>query len=212
MQAEHWVQTAGYIASALVFATFCMKTMTPLRVVAICSNAVFITYGALAHIYPVLILHLVLLPLNGWRTWKLISLERKLKAAVAGGFSVEWLKPFMTGRSLAAGEVLFRRGDEADNLYMLLSGEVLLVEIDHRLKPGDLFGEIALFSTAHRRTQTAIAEGDVELLFIGEKQLSQVCYQNPGVALYFLRLTTNRLLANFARVEPARQDAGAASR
>jgi CRP/FNR family transcriptional regulator, cyclic AMP receptor protein len=42
------------------------------------------------------------------------------------------------------GEILFSRGDEADGLYMLLAGNVLLREMDHRLGAGDLFGEIAL--------------------------------------------------------------------
>ncbi len=36
----------------------------PLRVVAIGSNVLFATYGALAHIHPVFLLHVVLLPIN----------------------------------------------------------------------------------------------------------------------------------------------------
>ena len=35
----------GYIAAALVFATFSMKTMVPLRLVGIASNLFFIAYG-----------------------------------------------------------------------------------------------------------------------------------------------------------------------
>jgi CRP-like cAMP-binding protein len=40
---------------------------------------------------------------------------------------------------------------------------------------------------------------DVDLLWISEGELAQVCYQNPGMAFYFLKLTTNRLLANASR-------------
>ena len=40
-----WIEAAGYLASALVLATFCMKTMIPLRGAAICSNVAFIVYG-----------------------------------------------------------------------------------------------------------------------------------------------------------------------
>jgi uncharacterized protein YjiS (DUF1127 family) len=41
-----------------------MSSMVPLRAVAICSNVLFAGYGALAHIYPVLALHAILLPVN----------------------------------------------------------------------------------------------------------------------------------------------------
>lgn len=54
----------GYLASALVLATFCMRDMRWLRGVAIASNLAFIGYGALADLGPVLMLHLLLLPLN----------------------------------------------------------------------------------------------------------------------------------------------------
>lgn len=59
-----WINLLGYAASASVLATFCMNTMVPLRAVAICSNVLFAVFGALAHIYPVLILHVILLPVN----------------------------------------------------------------------------------------------------------------------------------------------------
>ena len=54
----------GYLASLLVLATFCMRGMVALRLLAITSNVAFIAYGALADIHPVLLLHVVLLPVN----------------------------------------------------------------------------------------------------------------------------------------------------
>lgn len=41
-----------------------MTTITALRTVALLSNVLFIIYGCLAHIEPVLLLHVVLLPVN----------------------------------------------------------------------------------------------------------------------------------------------------
>lgn len=73
-----WIEVAGYVASGLVFCTFCMKTMIPLRIVAIASNAAFIVFGYFAAIYPVLILHAVLLPLNGYRLLEVHQLVRKV--------------------------------------------------------------------------------------------------------------------------------------
>jgi hypothetical protein len=54
----------GYAASIAVLATFLMPTMMPLRLVAIVSNILFVTYGYAAHIPPVMFLHIALLPIN----------------------------------------------------------------------------------------------------------------------------------------------------
>jgi hypothetical protein len=57
----------GWLAAALVLATFCMHNMVALRLTAMASNLAFIAYGASAGIDPVLMLHMLLLPLNAWR-------------------------------------------------------------------------------------------------------------------------------------------------
>jgi CRP/FNR family cyclic AMP-dependent transcriptional regulator len=195
----NWIEAAGYLASALVLATFCMKTMIPLRAAAICSNVAFIVYGFYDNLYPVLVLHAILLPLNIWRAAQMLRLIRRVEAASKGDLSTDWLRPFMKETRLKAGEVVFNKGDHADRLYMIIAGEIHLEQIDHAMHAGDLFGEIGLFSADHTRTQTARARTDVDLLWISEGELAQICYQNPGMAFYFLKLTTNRLLANASR-------------
>jgi len=60
-------EIAGYLASGLVLATFTMKSMRPLRIMAVLSNVAFIYYAVIAGIFPVLILHGVLLPMNVFR-------------------------------------------------------------------------------------------------------------------------------------------------
>jgi hypothetical protein len=50
-----------------VLATFLMRTMRLLRLVAILSNVLFVGYGYIDHIQPVFLLHLTLLPINLWR-------------------------------------------------------------------------------------------------------------------------------------------------
>ena len=57
----------GYLASLLVLATFCMRSMLGLRMLAIASNVAFLAYAAFAGIHPVLVLHALLLPINAWR-------------------------------------------------------------------------------------------------------------------------------------------------
>lgn len=64
-------EPVGYLASLLVLATFCMRDMVALRVVAIAGNLAFIAYSGLAQIGPVLLLHVLLLPVNVLRLLEL---------------------------------------------------------------------------------------------------------------------------------------------
>jgi hypothetical protein len=60
----------GFLAAGLVFGTFYMKSMVPLRFLALCSNVAFIGYAAGLGLTPVLVLHAALLPVNAWRLWQ----------------------------------------------------------------------------------------------------------------------------------------------
>jgi len=79
----NWGEAAGYLASALVFSTFSMKSMVALRCTAIASNAAFIAYGLAGGLRPVLILHLALLPLNLLRLHQLCRPRAAGRAAFA---------------------------------------------------------------------------------------------------------------------------------
>src|SRR6266478_1330317 len=72
----------GYLACALVFATFYMTAMLPLRLTAIASNVAFIAYGYLGGMTPILLLHMSLLSLNVWRLCQTMRVaNRVLRAA-----------------------------------------------------------------------------------------------------------------------------------
>lgn len=60
----HGTDLVGYAASLLVFVTFYMKRMLPLRLTAIASNIAFIGYAWANGLTPILVLHATLLPLN----------------------------------------------------------------------------------------------------------------------------------------------------
>lgn len=61
----------GFAACGATLCTFAQKRMVPMRICAIAANVFFIGYGALGLLYPVLMLHLVLLPLNVGRLFQL---------------------------------------------------------------------------------------------------------------------------------------------
>jgi hypothetical protein len=63
----------GYLAASLVFATFMMRTMLPLRLMALASNAAFITYALVADLMPILLLHALLVPINLYRICQILK-------------------------------------------------------------------------------------------------------------------------------------------
>jgi len=173
------VELIGYLASLLVFSTFYMKTMMPLRSVAIASNVAFITYGYLAGLYPVFLLHVVLLPLNIWRLYQMRKLIARVRQASKGTYSIEALLPFMIKAKLKKGEVLFRKGETADKLYYLVSGSIRFPEIEATTAPGDIIGEIGVFSPWKARTASAVAESDSMLLVLSNQKVLAVCRRSP---------------------------------
>ena len=78
------VELVGYLASALVFATFYTKAMPALRLAAIASNIAFIVYGHLGGLAPIVLLHAGLLPLNAWRLCQMLRRRDKVGRATPG--------------------------------------------------------------------------------------------------------------------------------
>lgn len=197
----HLVDVAGYVAAVLVFLTFYMKTMIPLRLVGICSNCVFIIYAYFGTLYPVLILHIILLPLNLLRLREMLRLTKQVSAATRADLSMDWLKPFTSTRQLETGDVLFRKGDRADAMFFIVSGAYRLVEIGVQLPQGQVVGELGLLAPDQARTQTLECTASGEVLQITYEQVKQLYYQNPQFGFYFLQLTTKRLFENIANLE-----------
>ncbi len=194
-------EIAGYVAAVLVFMTFYTKTMIPLRLVGICSNCTFIFYGYLGHLYPVLILHMILLPLNAMRLREMLTLAKQVREAMRGDPNMTWLKPFTTRRTVSRGEVVFHQGDKADHMFVVISGRFRLVESGVEIMPPAVLGEFALFTPERTRTQTLECIEEGILLQISYSQVEQLFYQNPKFAFYFLHLIAQRLLQNNARLE-----------
>ncbi len=202
-----WADALGYLAALLVLATFSMQTMLPLRVTGIASNCVFIAYGYFTAAWPVVALHLVLLPLNSLRLYQMMELVRKVQEASRGDLSMDWLKPYMTRQRHRAGEVVFRKGEAGEQMYYTLTGRYRLAEIASEVSPGQLIGELGFLAPDHRRTQTFECIEDGELLVISYADLKQLYFQNPKFGLYFLQLASERLFRDIRRLEAAQGQA-----
>ena len=95
--------------------------------------------------------------------------------------------------------VLFRKGDLAREIVYVAMGRLKLQEIDHYLGPGELIGEIGLFSIEKVRTMTVICETDCELYTMTDEMMYRLYYQNPKLGFFFMRLIVERLLADVRR-------------
>ena len=195
-----WIEAFGYLGALMTLATFSMKTMLHLRIVGIVANLAFITYGVLDHVYPVLLLHMTLLPLNVWRLWQLLHMTRQIKAISASRLSMEWLKPFSRRKDAQAGETLFRKSDAATEILFVLSGRFRAVEADVVLEQGEVMGELGLITKEHKRTQTVVCEQAGSLLQINYDEVRQMYFQNPRFGFYFLELVAERLMRDANRM------------
>lgn len=91
-------------------------------------------------------------------------------------------------RLVRAGDVLFRKGEAAEEAYLVISGQIALDEKDDGspaqviVGPGALIGEMALF-TAIQRPATAVARETGSLLKLPRSLMARVLGEFPAAAL-----------------------------
>ena len=178
-----------------------MKTMARLRVANIVSNFFFLLYGYLAPAFPTFLMYVALLPINFFRLYQLRDLISKVKSSAQGDLIMDWLKPFMKRRKYKKGTVLFRKGDRAVEMFYTVTGKYLVSEIGVELPPGKLFGELGVLTPDSRRTQSVECIEDGEVLTVTYDKVLELYFQDPDFGFYFLKLTSERLLQNIARLE-----------
>lgn len=189
------------VAALLVIVSAFVRTMIPLRWLAVASNFGFILYGLLYPAPLMVALHAVLLPVNLWRVWQMIGLTRRVSAAADARQMELWLRPYMRSRRYRAGEPVFASGDVADRLYFVAEGQVQLPEVGSTVQAGQLFGEIAFFAPGRQRSSSARCLSDCTLLSIDETTFRELVYQNPDFGLEVVRLIAGRLSEDVRRLQ-----------
>ncbi|MBV8120434.1 MAG: cyclic nucleotide-binding domain-containing protein [Alphaproteobacteria bacterium] len=183
----------GYLASILVLCTFCAKTMLPLRTIALGSNVAFISYGALLHLYPVLLLHVILLPLNAWRLAEILLLGKRAQKLAGADAIFTALSPFATRTIARRGEVIIRRGDPSECLYLVYEGLLLVDEAGAERGSGSVIGEMGVLSRTQVRTATVRAHTDCVLGRVSKHDFDRIYFTNPSLGLEVIRLIIDRL-------------------
>lgn len=202
----------GILGGIFYLASHSQKDMISLRVLALASNVLFLIFSVLHTHFelrqlielPEFLLNVILLPINAKRLVEIIRLTKQIEQATLESPVTEWLLPHMHLRKHKAGEVLFRKGDVADEIVYVASGKLSLQGIDHFIGPGELIGEIGLFSPEKARTLTVVCDTDCELYQMTDEQIYRLYYQNPKLGFFFMRLIVERLLRDVKRgaIEP----------
>ncbi len=94
------------------------------------------------------------------------------------------------------GNHLARKGDAGHEMYIVISGE-LLVHSDTgeeiaRTLPGGYAGEMAILSQ-EPRSASLLAKGDVRVLCIGQKEFEEILRERPDASLAVIRELCSRL-------------------
>jgi hypothetical protein len=203
---------AAAAAAVFTITSSFVKTMVPLRLLALFSNCGFLAYGLLHPSWVMALMHGVLLPINTLRLNDMLRLTRQVRVATGSNdTSGLWLRPYMKTVQRKAGDVLFVKGAPAEHLYVLAKGRVEFVEIGTSIGPGKMFGEIAFFAPHGKRTLTARCSEDCTLLSINQSTVRQLYYQNPQFGFEIVGLIAARLTADVERLQkqPTRPEAAA---
>ena len=113
-------------------------------------------------------------------------------------------------RTLAPDEVLIRKGDSGDSLFLIHEGWVKIVTEDSRGEeliinkcgPGETIGEMALLDRSPR-SATVIALDRAEVLEIKQDVFEQLLNQRPDISLGIIRSYSSRLRFSTTYIERA---------
>jgi hypothetical protein len=196
-----WANILGLIGGIFYITSIWMKTVIPLRVAGIASAFFFFCAAVVSRSLPSVFLYGVLVPLNILRLYQITELIKKIRLASGRDISVDWLEPFMTRRKYRKGDRLFEKGDLADEMFLNVSGRFLVRDIEVEIGQGRLFGEMGILTPGSRRLYAIDCIESGAVLTVSYDKLRELYFENPEFGFHFLRLTSERMLQNIARLE-----------
>ena len=191
----------GVIGAIFYVVSMSMKTVIPLRITGIVSACFLLGAGIMSSSLPAIVLYAMLLPVHSIRLYQMLELIKKVRAAAQGDLSMNWLRPYMKKRKHRKGDILFRKGDFADEMFLVGKGKYWIPELHIELRPGEIFGEMGLLTSGYHRTQSVECAENGHVMTIPYDEVRALYFENPQFGFYFLRLTSNRLLQGLARSE-----------
>ncbi|WP_380053940.1 Crp/Fnr family transcriptional regulator [Falsihalocynthiibacter sp. SS001] len=202
----NWIEAVGWLASIMTVACYSARTMLPLRILAISSSVCFALYSFVLQLWPLFYMEMILLPINVYRFWQVLSLRVKVDHKTdKSSFDFSIIKAYGKKLNFAEGSTVFKKGDGTDYLYFIEKGRISIDELGVEMVAGDIFGEIAFFTDAATRTATASCIEQAEVYALTEKQLMRLQFEDPSFGMAVMRTITRRLL-DPARKLPVRSE------
>ena len=103
------------------------------------------------------------------------------------------------------GSAVFRSGEPAEALYVVLSGSVRIVEGTDgeatevaRIGPGDYFGELSLLLD-ETHVRSAVVDEEAELLVVPKEPFQELLESQPDLAAEFRKKAEERVPTSFDR-------------
>jgi CRP-like cAMP-binding protein len=97
--------------------------------------------------------------------------------------------------TFAAGQTIFREGDQPTLMYVVIKGEVMLsvkgIEVE-KLGPGGVLGEMAMIDSVPR-SATAVAQTNCSLVPVDHRRFIFLVQQTPKFAIQIMRVMADRL-------------------
>jgi CRP-like cAMP-binding protein len=115
------------------------------------------------------------------------------KAAMFQGLNQAHIQSIVdigVAKQFANGRVIFKKGDQQEELYLIVKGKVRITreyplggyETLAELEEGQAFGEMAVFGDDVVRSATARAAADCELLILKREPFRQLLQNDPRLA------------------------------
>jgi hypothetical protein len=191
----------GALGAIFYIVSMSMKTAIPLRVTSLISTVCLLGASLLVYAIPAIVLYALLLPVHAIRLYQMLELIKKVRAATNTDHSMDWLRPYMKRRNYQKGDILFRKGDPANEMFLVGKGKYRVVELDNELQPGQIFGEIGLLTPGFMRTQSVECVESGHVLTLPYDEVRALYFENPQFGFYFLQLASARLLEVVSRTE-----------
>lgn len=107
--------------------------------------------------------------------------------------------------SVAAGDYVFRAGEQGESMYVVTEGEVEVKDGATTLEtagPGSIIGELALIDD-EPRSATVVAKSDCKLVAVDRRRFQFMVTETPFFALAVMKVLADRLRKTSSMVRPS---------
>ena len=98
-------------------------------------------------------------------------------------------------KSFTSGQPIFNEGDQAEEMYIVIQGQVDILydgRVLETVETGGVLGELALIDNSPR-SATAIAKTDCRIAGIDQRRFTFLIQEHPYFALHIMTVMANRL-------------------